>query len=486
MRAFGKVLAFLAVAAVLGLGGAWVWAGRAAGPVVEIRQPGGFVGQRGSLELMVDTPGGHLARVEAAVEQQGTTLPVFVLTGGAGQDARRETADRLFIIRPLGKTSQPGLAAGPARIVVRASRPVLYGLREAETVVTKDVQVRLEPPRVAVVSTKHYINLGGSELVVYRATPDDVESGVRVGDVVYRGVPARGVGITSDPALRVAVYALLHDQDVRTPMAVFARDAAGNEVSVPLGDQVFPKAFRQSRIDVTDPFLARVVPAIVSSTPGLDLPVDPASLVRTFVTINSTLRRQNDATIAALAAKSAPEMRWDSPFAQLGNSQVEAGFADHRTYVHAGAEIDRQVHLGFDLAVTAAVPVSSAQRGTVLLAEYLGIYGNCVIVDHGLGVQSLYAHLSSIDVKPGATVTKGQVLGRSGMTGLAGGDHLHFTMLVGGHPVNPVDWWDRKWMQDRVFRKLADAGAPVPAGMAATAMPEGPRGRPARNRRRGR
>ena len=73
-------------------------------------------------------------------------------------------------------------------------------------------------------------------------------------------------------------------------------------------------------------------------------------------------------------------------------------------------------------------------------------------------MQSLYAHLSSIDVAPGATVTKGQVLGRSGMTGLAGGDHLHFTMLVGGHPVNPVDWWDPKWMQDRVFRKLAEAG----------------------------
>lgn len=464
MRVLRKVLAFLVVAAVLGLGGAWVWAGRAAGPALQIRQPGGFVGQRGSLELVVDAPGGHVTRIEATIDQNGASLPVFTLTGGAGPDARRDSADRLYIIRPLGKASQPGLAAGPARIVVRASRPVLYGLREAETTVTKDVQVRLEPPRVAVVSTKHYINLGGSELVVYRATPDDVESGVRVGDVVYRGFPASGAGITSDPSLRVAVYALLHDQDVKTPMSVFAKDAAGNEVSAPLGDQVFPKAFRKSRIDVTGAFLARVVPAIVSSTPGLNLPVDQASLAKTFVAINSTLRRQNAATIAALAATSAPKMLWDAPFAQLGNSQVEAGFADHRTYVHGGTEIDRQVHLGFDLAVTAAVPVSSAQHGTVVLAEYLGIYGNCVIVDHGLGVQSLYAHLSSIDVKPGAAVTKGQILGRSGMTGLAGGDHLHFTMLVGGHPVNPVDWWDLKWMQDRVFRKLADAGAPVPTG----------------------
>ena len=152
-------------------------------------------------------------------------------------------------------------------------------------------------------------------------------------------------------------------------------------------------------------------------------------------------------------------MLWQAAFQQLGNSQVEAGFADHRTYVYKGREIDQQVHLGFDLAVTANVPVASAQDGVVMLAEYLGIYGNCVIVDHGLGVQSLYAHLSAINVKPGAAVTRGQVLGKSGMTGLAGGDHLHFTMLVGGHPVNPVEWWDPKWMQDRVLRKLVEAGA---------------------------
>ena len=484
MRAFVKVLAFVVVVALLGLGGAWLYAGRAAGPALEIRQPGGFIGAKGSIELMVEAPGGLLTAVEAAVEQNGARLPVFTLTGGAGDDARRESADRLYIIRPLRKASLPQLTAGPARLVVRAARPVLYGLREAETTVVKDVQVRLEPPRVSVVSTKHYINLGGSELVVYRATPEDVESGVRVGDVVYRGYPASGAGIPGDASLRVAVYALLHDQDPKTPISVFAKDAAGNEVSAPLGDQVFPKTFRKSRIEVNDAFLARVVPAIVSNTPGLDLPVDPGSLVRSFVAINSTLRRQNAATIQALAARSAPKMLWDGPFVQLGNSQVEAGFADHRTYAYAGKDIDQQVHLGFDLAVTAAVPVASAQAGTVVLAEYLGIYGNCVIVDHGLGVQSLYAHLSTIDVKAGATVARGEIVGKSGMTGLAGGDHLHFTVLVGGHPVNPVDWWDFQWMRDRVMRKLGDAGAAVPAAMAAP--PERPRTGPPAGRRQGR
>jgi murein DD-endopeptidase MepM/ murein hydrolase activator NlpD len=167
-------------------------------------------------------------------------------------------------------------------------------------------------------------------------------------------------------------------------------------------------------------------------------------------------------------------MLWEGPFAQLTNSQVEASFADQRTYFYAGKEIDRQVHLGFDLAVTANVAIAAANKGTVVYADFLGIYGNTVVVDHGMGLQSLYAHLSSIEVKPGDTVQKGQTVGRSGMTGLAGGDHLHFTMLLNGHPVTPVDWWSQQWVEDRVLRKFREAGAPAPAAQTAApaATPE--------------
>ena len=132
---------------------------------------------------------------------------------------------------------------------------------------------------------------------------------------------------------------------------------------------------------------------------------------------------------------------------QLGNSQVEASFADHRTYVYKGKEVDQQVHLGFDLAVTARVPVVAANAGKVLNASWLGIYGNCVIIDHGMGV-AVALRAPVVDRRQGRATRsrKGQTLGRSGMTGLAGGDHLHFTMLVGGQPVNPVEWWDPHWI----------------------------------------
>jgi murein DD-endopeptidase MepM/ murein hydrolase activator NlpD len=456
MRVLLRFLLFLVVIAVVVAGVAWFWAGRSAGPTIEIRQPGAFVGQTSTLELMVDAPGGEFTGVDVAVEQNGRSFPVFALDNQAQATVKQETAERMYVMRPIGKRAIPDLQAGAARIVVRASRPVLYGFRQVESTATKDVQVRLEPPRVAVLSQFHFVNHGGSEFVVYRATPPDVQSGVRVGDKEYPGFPAAGAGIKGDPATRVAFFALLFEQDLNTPMQVFARDPAGNEAVAPLDNRVFPKVYRKSRIEIDDRFLQRVVPAIASNVPDEEIPTDDP--LAGFLEINGDLRRKNNQYLRDLSKKTSQEMLFKDAFQQLGNSQVEAAFADTRTYVYKGKEVDQQVHLGFDLAVTANVPIVSSQRGVVVHASDLGIYGNCVIVDHGLGVQSLYAHLSSIDVKVGDKVEKGQQLGRSGMTGLAGGDHLHYTMLVGGEQVTPVDWWSQQWLQDRVLRKIQAAG----------------------------
>ncbi|HLG58950.1 MAG TPA: M23 family metallopeptidase [Vicinamibacterales bacterium] len=451
-----KFLVFLVVLAALVVGGAWVWAGRSAGPTIEIRQPGGFIGRNGTVDLMVQAPGGRFSAVDVTLEQGGKSFPVFTLDPQNPNAVKADAAERMYVIRPVGKQAIPELQAGPARIVVRAARPVVYGIRQAVSTATKDVQVRLEPPRAAVVSSFHFVNLGGSEFVVYRATPDDVESGVRVGAIEYPGFPAKGAGITSDPALRVAFFALLFDQDPKTPMQVYARDPAGNEVLVAIDHQVFLKPYGTSTIPLDDTFLQRVVPAIASSSPDEKIPTD--DVLAGFLKINGDLRKKNNQYLMDLSKKSAPEMLFKDAFQQLGNSQVEAKFADTRTYTYKGKDVDKQVHLGFDLAKTANVSLVASQRGRVAHAADLGIYGNCVVIDHGMGVQSVYGHFSSIGVKVGDLVEKGQEIGRSGMTGLAGGDHLHFTMLVGGQQVTPVDWWSTQWMQDRVLRKIMAVG----------------------------
>jgi murein DD-endopeptidase MepM/ murein hydrolase activator NlpD len=457
---FRWLLALLLLLA-LACTGAYVAAGRGAPPHLTIDKPDRFVGQSGSLDVTADAPNAQLSALTITLEQNGRSIPLFTLDGAQTASVTRVDRNHLKVSRPLGKQSVPELQSGPARVVVSATRPSFLKLRQLTSTASKDFQVRLEPPRIAVLSTHHYVNHGGSEMVVYKATPADLASGVRVGEVEYPGFPAAGAGVEgADPSIKVAFFALLYDQPLNTPIVAFARDEAGNQAKASFIDNVFEKPFKKSRIEIDDKFINRVVPDIVEHSPELKMTApaqDSPEMLAAFLRINGELRTINTDQIAALAARTSPKRLWDGPFVQLGNSQVEAGFADRRTYIYKGKEVDRQTHLGFDLAVTQHVPVAAANNGTVVNASWLGIYGNCVIIDHGLGVQSLYGHLMSFDVKVGDTVTRGQVVGRSDSTGLAAGDHLHFTLLVGGRMVNPVEWWDPHWVADRVERKLREA-----------------------------
>jgi hypothetical protein len=452
------ILVGLVVLLVLA-GGAFWFAGRAAVPAITIAQPSKAVGLEGAFDVAIQAPGGKFGRIEIELQQGAARYPLFSLPSPGQAVVKQEAADRIRVTGALGKKAVPALQSGAARIAVFATRPVLFGLRTREAAASRDFQVILTPPRVSIVSTKHYINLGGAEFVVYRATPPEATSGVRVGDQFYPGFPASGAGVAgTDSSLKVAFFALLYDQDLTTPIELYAKDEAGNEAVATFDHKVFPKPFLKSRIDLTDAFLQKVVSEILGNTPDFKAAGAGDDRLQAFLQINRALRKENADQIAALAARTQPALLWKGPFLQLVNSKVESKFADHRTYFYQGKEVDQQVHLGFDLAVTANVPVLAENDGVVLVAAYLGIYGNCVIIDHGLGVQSLYGHLSSFEVKAGDKVEKGRVIGKSGMTGLAGGDHLHFAMLVGGRPVSPVEWWDSHWIEDRVMRKLKEAG----------------------------
>ncbi len=461
MRTLRRFLLLLVLLAAIPGGGAYYFAADAPGPTIAVTSPTTAIGLESRLEISVESPDGALNRVEAFLVQGDQQFPLFSLDRPEEATLTQETAERVRITRAFGRRTFPALNPGQAQLVVVAARPVLFGVREAESTVRLDLRLIFQPPRLRVVSTQHFVNHGGAEMVVYRVTPPDADSGVRVGDRTYRGYPASGAGlIGADPSTRVAFFALAHDQDLKTPIDLFGIDEAGNLALAQLGHRAFPKSFRRRRLTVSADFIGRVVPPILDRT--TDVQVDLTAedgLLQAYLTVNGDLRRINAETIASFASQTDTAQLWEGAFKQLGNSQVESAFADHRTYVYDGHEVDEQVHLGFDLASTANATIEAANRGRVLFADVLGIYGNCVIVDHGMGLQSLYAHLSSFDVAVGQMVEKNQSLGRSGSTGLAGGDHLHFTMLVHGQPVNPVEWWDPHWIEDRIRRKLEAAGA---------------------------
>jgi murein DD-endopeptidase MepM/ murein hydrolase activator NlpD len=337
---------------------------------------------------------------------------------------------------------------GPASLEISATDQSLRSFtRGNHANLTKDFAFDIYPPRLEVLSGQHYINQGGSECVVYRIGDDAVVSGVQAGPHFFPGFPMSG----ADKNVRFALFALAYDLPADTPIKVVARDGAGNESVAEFWKKVFPKAFRSREIVLEDSFVQKVVSEIMPHSPTMR---DQGEPIKTFVELNSKLRRENHDTIAKLAKESPGQFLWNGAFLQLSNSKVESYFADRRTYMYQGKAVDQQDHVGFDLSVTQQYPIEAANDGKVVLADYFGIYGNTVLIDHGAGMISLYGHLSSINVKPGQTVKKKDIIGKSGATGMAGGDHLHFGLFLQGVPINATEWWDAKWIQDHVLDRL--------------------------------
>jgi murein DD-endopeptidase MepM/ murein hydrolase activator NlpD len=347
----------------------------------------------------------------------------------------------------VGHLSLPELEEGEATLRVVAERPGTWLLAPAAVTKELSLPVRRTPPSLALVSSQHYVAQGGSGLVVYRTGATAVRDFVSAGDWRFPGTPLPG----GQSGERVALFGVPWDKGDASGLLVVTEDDAGNATSLAFVDRFERRPPAHDRIDLEDAFLTKVVREIREQTPSLG---PRGSLLDDYLAINRELRAANASELVALAQESAPGLLFDEAFLPLRNGQVMSAFADRRSYFYGGREVDQQTHLGFDLAAVARTPVPAPNRGVVRLARYFGIYGNAVVIDHGMGLMTLSAHLSSIDVREGQSVERGEPIGRTGATGLAGGDHLHFTTLVRGLPVNPIEWWDGHWIRDRITSKL--------------------------------
>jgi murein DD-endopeptidase MepM/ murein hydrolase activator NlpD len=397
------------------------------------------IGTETPVKLHIAAPHGT-RNVTGFLEQNNTRYKVYESTEPAHRFLFwRKSQPARDVTFPAGKKQAQAIQDGPARLIVETTS---NDLRGATTVVTRDVEINTRPLTLAVDSLQHYINQGGSELVTFTVSGYWTEAGVRVGNYTFRSFALPG----KTPSERFSLFAFPWDVPADTTPIVYAHNPAGGEVTGRFWFKLFPKKFRTRDLDIDDKFLEKVDNQIDHGAPG--------DLLQRFLKINGEMRRENNRTLSDLRLKSSERVLWSGPFLQLGNSKVESQFADQRSYIYKGKKVDQQMHLGFDLSVTKNVAVQASNSGTIVWASDLGIYGNCIVVDHGYGLQSIYGHLSQIDVKVGDSVKKGQTMGRSGATGLAGGDHLHYSMQVDGTQVNPVEWWDEHWIKDRILSKL--------------------------------
>jgi murein DD-endopeptidase MepM/ murein hydrolase activator NlpD len=395
------------------------------------------------LEIEVTDKGAGLKALTATLSVGGNEIPL------ANEQLAQPAAERKITV---AVARLQGIKEGPAVLKVTARDASLWNFFKGnETTLTKNLTIDVTPPTINLVADDRYVNFGGVGVLVYQPSADAVTSGVKIGNYFFPGFPGQ---VKGHPDYFLVMFAQAYDLPENARATLVATDKAGNTRQVPVAYELKNVKYKKSTIALSDNFLqSKVVPLLT------DVAARQGSPKEIFVNVNEKVRKDNEDKITEITKKATPQMLWKGAFVQLSNSKVEANFADLRTYTYNGEPISTRYHVGYDLSVTKHYPVEAANSGVVAFTGDLGLYGNAVILDHGLGLFTLYGHMSAIDVKVGDKVEKRQPLGKTGETGLAAGDHLHYGVYLDGVAVLPVEWWDQKWITDNIDPKLEGQGS---------------------------
>ncbi len=403
------------------------------GPQVAMTPTTGPVSAYRPPTLEISDPGSGLREVTVTLTQNGKTQPILARAYPLETSTRSE---------PLA-LEKLGIKDGTVVIRVIATDRSIFPFGAGNTTDhTFTFDYDSKAPVISVLSRSHNLNRGGAGLVLYTLSEEVVKTGVVVGERFFPAYP-QGSG----------TYACLFAFPFDVPAAQFApkviaQDKAGNERQSGFYYHANDKNFRRRQITIGQNFLEAKMPPFESQFPEAGSPLE------VFLRVNRDLRQRNRASLGELGRQTAPYPLWNGVFLRQPNTATLALFADQRSYMHQGQVIDQQTHLGIDLASVAQAPLVAANNGTVVFADEMGIYGLCVIIDHGLGLQTLYGHLSRISVEAGQSVVKGEIIGNSGATGMAGGDHLHFGVILSGLPIAPIEWWDASWIKNNITSKF--------------------------------
>lgn len=404
-------------------------------PLVTIESDNPFLGINSEIIFSAVDRKSGLKSVYVSIEQDGKSRELY-----------SEKQERKKWFYGAGPEKIEGKAAidvgtaklkdGEAELIVTATDFSLNNMFIGNEAVTRlPVTIDTRAPRIAMQHSQRYIRPGGAGMVVYDLSEPSDKHGALVNGLFFQGHPLRG-----RENRYVAFIALPWDTDSLHGSTVVAYDMAGNE-----GKAIFSMVLKKvrektDRINVSDGFLNNKIPEFEQYYPEMS-----GTMLEQYLYANNEIRRRNAEAIKDVCNRPVPEQLWQDRFLRM-SGQTMAGFAEQRTYYYNGEAVDNQVHLGIDIASIANADIKAANRGKVVFADYLGIYGYTVILDHGQGIFSLYSHLSRIDVAPGDMLDQGATIASSGATGMAGGDHLHFSMIVNGIFVTPIEWWDQNWI----------------------------------------
>jgi murein DD-endopeptidase MepM/ murein hydrolase activator NlpD len=456
---------FLGVIALAVIAGG-IWLSRSwfdlTSPEIQLRPEIKQLGASQNLTVHITDANSGLSRVRVSLRQENNEKEIVDKTFPGsrwGRGGGEKAADLPLAVEPRAW----GFKDGPAKLIIEARDFSWMGwLRGNRGRIEHPVTIDLTPLRLTFTSINEFLVQGGTGLVTYQVNKPMAKSGILVNGEFYPGFP-----ISKDSGKYLAFFAVPHDLPQPLALELLAVDLGGVEAHTKLLYRLKTKRWKADKINIDDDFLNRKMTEFQEMNPELKQLATPLEV---FLRVNQDERHKNAKVIEEICSRSQPEQLWQGAFLRLPRSKPMAAFADHRSYMYKGREIDKQVHLGQDLASLEHAEVPAGNNGIVVFTGPLGIYGKSVILDHGWGLFSLYSHLSRITVEKGQKVAKGAVLGNTGATGMAGGDHLHFSILIQGKFVNPLEWWDPHWIKDQVNRQLATL-APAAAPAKAVAAP---------------
>ncbi len=314
------------------------------------------------------------------------------------------------------------------------------------------VVVDYKRPNVSITNNSYGITKGGSALVVFKAEDENLED-----LFIKTNYDKRFEAI---PFYKEGYYISLVAWPVRESSFsahVIATDVAGNITKRRIPYYLKGKRYRTSNITLKESFLNGKITDLARQYAQFD---DVMSEVGLFQAVNEVLREKNEELIDDASQIDDFSMISDwsvEPFYPLKNSAAVASFGDHRFYHYNGVQISEAYHVGLDLASIKHAAIKASNPGRVKYAQFNGIYGNMPLIDHGLGLHTLYGHCSSALVDEGTRVEAGEVIAETGKTGLALGDHLHFGVTVQGVAVRPEEWMDRNWIKLNIDNVIKDS-----------------------------
>jgi len=307
-------------------------------------------------------------------------------------------------------------------------------------------------PEITVLAKSATMARGGSALVIHRAVDSNlVDTHITAGGIKFKSTPYRKKGY-------YATLIAWPFQKKSIKIYINATDRAGNKTSKKIIFKKVHREYKVSWIGLSDRFIDGKIVDVASKHPKASKIKDR---LKKFRAVNETMRINNEKLIHKYAKNLSDEMfdSWSiKAFYPLKNAKLVADFGDERHYYYKDkdTEVSGSYHVGYDFASTRHAPIISQSSGKVVFAELNGIYGKMPMIDHGLGLYTLYGHCSKILVEEDEEIEEGQVIAKTGKTGLALGDHLHFGVLVQGIEVWPMDWMKQNWIKkniNKVFKK---------------------------------